>query len=92
MRKSDKRNSLRVFVLMVLRVSLVSVLFIGCGGAEEQGNTSGDGFYKGTGVGGETVRILSGSENKVLSDILEQCARETGVSIEMTYMGSVDII
>lgn len=41
---------------------------------------------------GETIRILSGSENQELSEVLAQCAENTGVNIEMTYKGSVDIM
>ena len=39
----------------------------------------------------ETIKILSGSENKELSDIISECSKKTGVGIEMTYKGSVDI-
>lgn len=39
-----------------------------------------------------TIRILSGSENKELSDLLDECSYKTGVEIEMTYKGSVDIM
>lgn len=41
---------------------------------------------------GETLRILSGSENKELETILAECQKDTGVKIEMTYKGSVDIM
>ena len=41
---------------------------------------------------GETLRILSGSENEALSEILDECEKKTGVNIEMTYKGSVDIM
>lgn len=41
---------------------------------------------------GETLRILSGSENEALSEILNECEKKTGVNIEMTYKGSVDIM
>ena len=43
-------------------------------------------------VKGETIRILSGSENKELEPVLEECEKKTGVKIEMTYKGSVDIM
>lgn len=43
-------------------------------------------------TGGETLRILSGSENADLSAILDECGKRTGVNIEMTYKGSVDIM
>ena len=42
--------------------------------------------------GGEPFRILSGSENQELEAVLEACGKETGVDIEMTYQGSVDIM
>lgn len=38
------------------------------------------------------LRILSGSENRELEQILEACEKETGVDIQMTYQGSVDIM
>lgn len=43
-------------------------------------------------TGGETLRILSGSENAELSSILDECEKRTGVNIEMTCKGSVDIM
>ena len=43
-------------------------------------------------TGRETIRILSGSENSELEPILEECEKSTGVNIEMTYKGSVDIM
>lgn len=43
-------------------------------------------------TGGETLRILSGSENEELEQILEACEKSTGVNIEVTYKGSVDIM
>lgn len=48
--------------------------------------------YDGGAFSKETIRILSGSENKELSDILAECSQKTGVGIEMTYKGSVDIM
>ena len=41
---------------------------------------------------GTTVRILSGSENQELEDIIADCAEAAGVRIEMDYKGSVDIM
>ena len=43
-------------------------------------------------TGGETLRILSGSENAELSAILDECEKQTGVNVEMIYKGSVDIM
>lgn len=39
-----------------------------------------------------TLRILSGSENKVLEPILQQFTEKTGVAVAFTYEGSVDIM
>lgn len=75
--------------LLMVVLMLLSILS-GCS-MESGGTTPIDGIYQGSG-GGETIRILSGSENKELGEILEQCAKETGVTIEMTYKGSVDIM
>lgn len=56
----------------------------------QNGNKT-ENVYKGS-LGGETIHVLSGSENQGLADILEKCAKKTGVTIEMTYKGSVDIM
>ena len=76
---------------------LVTVLFLsGCAtkpstqGSSQNGNKT-ENVYKGS-LGGETIHVLSGSENQGLADILEKCAKKTGVTIEMTYKGSVDIM
>ncbi|WP_432651240.1 substrate-binding domain-containing protein [Huintestinicola sp.] len=56
------------------------------------GNTASENSFGGGVFEKETIRILSGSENKELSDILAECSKKTGVGIEMTYKGSVDIM
>ncbi|MGN1180521.1 MAG: substrate-binding domain-containing protein [Suilimivivens sp.] len=82
------------YLISLLITFLLASLFVlsGCGKEKSSGNASSDSSYQGGGFGGETIRILSGSENKELSAILESCAKKTGVSIEMTYKGSVDIM
>lgn len=39
-----------------------------------------------------SLTILSGSENEALEPLLEEFTRETGIGIEMRYLGSVDIM
>lgn len=39
----------------------------------------------------KTLRIVSGSENKSLQPIIEQWAAKQGVTIDLSYQGSVDI-
>lgn len=41
---------------------------------------------------GETIHILSGSENQDLETILQECAKKTKINIQITYKGSVDIM
>ena len=44
------------------------------------------------GSGDTTIRILSGSENQELEEIISDCADKARVRIEMDYQGSVDIM
>ncbi len=39
-----------------------------------------------------TIRIVSGSENRVLEPIIEEFTKNNPVTIEMTYMGSLEIM
>ena len=41
---------------------------------------------------GEAIRILSGSENQELEEIIADCADEAGVRVEIDYQGSVNIM
>lgn len=76
-------------ICIILSAVLSAGIFSSCAMSESkvsENNFSGGVFEK------ETIRILSGSENKELSDILAECSKKTGVGIEMTYKGSVDIM
>ena len=65
-------------------------VYRGDAGASDSG---GPGTSSGSSEGGgDTVRILSGSENQELEEIIEDCADKAGVRIEMDYKGSVDIM
>ena len=63
---------------------------LGVGG----GQTAGTGQEADTviGNGRQSLRILSGSENQELEPILEDFSRESGIRVEMTYQGSLDIM
>ena len=41
---------------------------------------------------GQTLRIVSGSENRELEPLIEDFMNKEGVKVEMTYMGSIDIM
>lgn len=74
-------------ILCIISAAVIAAASSGC-----SAGSGADDVYKGSAFGGGTLRILSGSENKELSQVLEDCAKETGVQIEMTYKGSVDIM
>jgi Ca-activated chloride channel family protein len=40
----------------------------------------------------KTLRVISGSENKALEPLIQQFEQANGVKVEMTYLGSVDIM
>ena len=82
----EKRKVL-AFALCAL-FSLCSALLSGC---IPQTSPAGGAHTFGSGLG-EKIRILSGSENQELEGILKECAKKTGVNLEITYQGSVDIM
>ena len=82
----EKRKVL-AFALCAL-FSLCSALLSGC---IPQMSPAGGAHTFGSGLG-EKIRILSGSENQELEGILKECAKKTGVNLEITYQGSVDIM
>ncbi len=76
-------------ICIILTAAFYVSVFSSCKAAE---NTDAENSFDNGLFGTETIRILSGSENKELSEILEDCSKKTGVDIEMTYKGSVDIM
>ncbi|MGN0606222.1 MAG: hypothetical protein ACI4JM_06845 [Oscillospiraceae bacterium] len=74
---------------VILSAMLSAWIFSSCALSE---NTASENSFDGGIFKKDTIRILSGSENKELSDILAECSKKTGVGIEMTYKGSVDIM
>ena len=62
----------------------------GRGGARQE--ESGSEADTVLGSGRVTLRILSGSENQELEPVLEDFSKESGIQIEMTYQGSLDIM
>ena len=75
----EKRKVL-AFALCAL-FSLCSALLSGC---IPQTSPAGGAHTFGSGLG-EKIRILSGSENQELEWILKECAKKTGVNLEITY-------
>lgn len=88
----------RIFLCILAGMMLLT----GCGagsGAGQGEERQDSGQKKGeqdsqeiTRVPGGRMRILSGSENQELEDIINACSEATGVDIQMEYKGSVDIM
>lgn len=74
----QKKRKVKAFrwMSLVLFICCLGMLFTGCGGLGAK----------------QKIRILSGSENKELEDILKKCSKKTNVQIDITYKGSVDIM
>ncbi|MEE8885284.1 MAG: VWA domain-containing protein [Eubacteriales bacterium] len=79
----------RITSFFLAAVMTLSLVFAGCGGTSSS-DLSGDTVID---VGGkETLRILSGSENKELTSVLQDFADQEKINIVMDYKGSLDIM
>ena len=81
-----------VFAAAVLMTFAAFALTACSFGTEEQEEASGSGDVSVLGSGDQTLRIVSGSENKELEPILEEYADEEDIRIEMSYKGALDIM
>ena len=91
--KASRRLKMKIgkrSLALCLLTALLLCMLTGCTGSMRQETSNADDVYSGSGR--ERLRILSGSENKELGTVLQACAKESGVTIEMTYKGSVDIM
>ena len=77
----------RIIALLLL----VSALLMSCTGCYFEGSDDG-GADTVLGNGRSVLRIVSGSENAELEPILEKFAQKENIRIEMTYLGSLDIM
>lgn len=76
----------------IISLLLAFILIItACGKGEKKTSEGAPDFTTQSGSG-ETLKIVSGSENKVLEPIIEDYAKKTGKKIEMDYKGSLDIM
>ena len=85
-----KTGKYAVLAIIIFLAALGFSACLGIGG----GQTAGTGQEADTviGNGRQSLRILSGSENQELEPILEDFSRESGIRVEMTYQGSLDIM
>ena len=83
--------------ILLLILGLILIL-TGCSGKgssnQEKSSNQGKSSSKTTeiGTGSKVLRIVSGSENKELEDIIREFADDNKAKIEMTYKGSIDIM
>ena len=77
-------KSKKHLIILLLTVSAVIIICGGCKSSEQADTVLGS--------GNSVLRIVSGSENAELEPILEEFASEEQIRIEMTYMGSLDIM
>lgn len=78
-----KRLSLLLVVLLLAAVAL---------SACDSGDDGGTGGGNAAPSGPPALRIVSGSENESLEPIIQEWARKKGIVIEVTYLGSLDIM
>lgn len=78
----------RSFIGCLLSIFVILTMFSGC----NVGSTDGGEADTVLGGGSSVLRIVSGSENSELEPILEEFSDREHVRIEMTYMGSLDIM
>ena len=77
------KEKLKLFFLVLW----IPLIFSACGAKH-----SSDEADFTAGSSGTEIRILSGSENRELEEIMEECAQQAGVRLEVNYKGSVDIM
>lgn len=82
----SKKGILSILLILTL---LLSSCGMASPGGEERKSGSKHSYFN---FGGETLRIVSGSENRELEPLIEEFSRKNKVSIEMSYMGSIDIM
>lgn len=68
------------------------LLLVACGNDDSETKTNSSADFAVTNYSGKTLRIVAGSENKELEPILETYAKKNKQNIEMTYLGSLDIM
>ncbi|MGI6072825.1 MAG: substrate-binding domain-containing protein [Lachnospiraceae bacterium] len=81
----SKKASISILLIFLILLSA-------CGGIKKNNNQNSGSKQSVFGTGGTVIRIVSGSENKELEPLIEQYCKKNKVTIEMTYMGSVDIM
>lgn len=80
----------KLLALILVLVLLLSAC--GLGKEDKPKESQGKGDFVSQSGSGDPIKIVAGSENKVLEPILETYAKKSGKKIEMSYFGSLDIM
>lgn len=80
----------KLLALILVLVLLLSAC--GLGKEDKPKESQGKGDFVSQSGSGDPIKIVAGSENKVLEPILETYAKKSGKKIEMSYLGSLDIM
>lgn len=87
-----KKSWNNMFRRIVCPLFAAALLLGSCGPKKRGGEAQGAGKITELGRGSHVLRIVSGSENRVLEPILQKYADAENIRIEMNYRGSLDIM
>ena len=83
----------------LLCLILLALLLVACSRGSEENTTADEGASRSSnktftvdGYGSDTLRIVAGSENKMLEPIIQSFAKKNKVNITIDYLGSLDIM
>lgn len=84
-----RNKSCHHLLLLLLLLAFAVGLTSGC---SEKAPPAGDHDFETTGRADKVLRIVAGSENKILEPVLQAFAEREHVAIRMDYLGSLDIM
>ena len=76
----------------ILSVLLSLILLTACGASPSEKQANSSSHFTTSFTSGDPLKIVAGSENKELEPIIEEYAKNNKQSIEIDYLGSLDIM
>ena len=85
------------FIMAVACVAAMAMLLSGCSFQDDDSDGDADSstvqtFTPAKGDASATLKIASGSENKEVAQAIQKAVNDSGVAVQMHYMGSLDIM